>query len=130
MKCVHYDMLKEQCERLGVTVREAYYLGYGILGRFFPPNTILINTRLCNEQKLEQQKPVLVLLHEMCHWFKWQEHPDKLEGGDEETCFEFEVVCDRVLNHGESPTDDFEAVKRLGLDKPMEFLNSILNEVR
>jgi len=128
MKRLQFARIKECCERLGLIVLEADNLGNGILGRFFPPNIILVDTKLSSEQRLEQQKSVLVLLHELCHYFKYQEHPNNYSISDEEACFEFEAICDRVLNFDESTTKDFEAVKRLGLEKPMEFLQHIVSQ--
>lgn len=80
---IDYEKLKALCESKGVRVFESIYLGNGILGRFFPPDIILIDCGLCDACNLEKQKRVLVLLHEMCHWLKWQEHPDDFKQKDE-----------------------------------------------
>lgn len=69
----------------------------------------------------------MVLLHEMCHYFKYQEHLNDHSIHDEEACFEFEVICDQVLNFDEDIAKDFEAVKRLGLEKPMDFLQHVIS---
>lgn len=127
MKQLQFAEVKKCCERLGLIVLDADDLGNGVLGRFFPPNIILVNIKLCSDQRLEQQKPVLVLLHEICHYFKHQEHPNDYSIHDEEACFEFEVICDQVLNFDEDIAKDFEAVKRLGLEKPMDFLQHVIS---
>ena len=122
---IDYTKLKHLCQDKGIVVAQALYLGQGILGRFYPPNIILINRQLCNTCGLEYQKSVLVLLHEMCHWLKWQEHPDDFKQKDEEACFEFEVICDRVLNYNE-PINGFEAITRLGLQKSISLLKDVM----
>lgn len=112
-------------EKNGLHVLESTYLGDGILGRFFEPNIILIDYKLCRSQE-QKQKEILVLLHETCHWFKWQEHEKDHKEHDEEACFEFENICDLVLNCGYSINHDFEAIKRLNLEKPMAFLKEVM----
>ena len=123
---IKYNNLKTICEEKGLNVLESTYLGDGILGRFFPPNIILINKKLCDSTKYEKQKKILVLLHEMCHWFKWKEHKNNSNLTDEEACFEFEVICNEILNENVSINKEFEAVQRLGLQKPMSFLKNII----
>lgn len=123
---IKYNILKIICEEKGLNILESTYLGDGILGRFFPPNIILIDKKLCNSTKCEKQKKILVLLHEMCHWFKWKEHKNNFNIKDEEACFEFEVICDEILNENVPINKEFEAVQRLGLQKPMSFLKNII----
>ena len=125
---INYNKLKKTCEEKGLHILESTYLGDGILGRFYEPDIILINTELCNSISSEKQKNILVLLHEMCHWFKWQEHKNDHNKHDEEACFEFEVICKEVLNENISINKEFEAVKRLGLQEPMNFLKEIINK--
>lgn len=43
MKRLQFAEVKKCCERLGLIVLDADDLGNGVLGRFFPPNIILVN---------------------------------------------------------------------------------------
>lgn len=127
---IDYKLLKNFCKEKGLNVLEATYLGDdGILGRFFPPNIILINPKLCDNDNCIKQRRVLVLLHEVCHWLKWQEHKNNSEITDEEACFEFEyVVCECVLNGDIPINENFEAINRLGLQKPISFLKEVIQK--
>lgn len=123
---IDYEKLKELCKEKGLNVLEATNLGDGILGRFYAPNIILINPQLCDEETYRKQSRVLVLLHEVCHWFKWQDAP---EHANEEACFEFEhAICHFILEENVPFNKDFEAIKRLGLEKPMEFLKEVIEK--
>jgi hypothetical protein len=127
---IDYESVKQLLIKNGLNILEAEYLGEGILGRFYPPNIILINRNLCKGQVIEKQKDVLVLLHEVCHYIKYQEHLDDYKTTDEETCFEFEVICDLVLNGGYSINSEFGAIKRLGLEKVMMLLKEVIEKCR
>jgi hypothetical protein len=69
-------------------------------------------------------------LHEVCHYIKYQEHLDDYKTTDEEACFEFEVICDLVLNGGYSINSEFGAIKRLGLEKVMMLLKEVIEKCR
>lgn len=131
MLYLNYDTLKKYLElETDLVILESTYLGNGILGRFFPPNIILVDTELCDSCNEEKQKKVLVLLHEVCHWLKWKEHVDDFTRYDEEACFEFEIICDEVLNEDVSIDEEFEAIKRLDLQEPVKLLKKIINEMK
>lgn len=119
---IDYEKLKELGKEKGLNILEALYLEDGVLGRFYPPNIILIDPNLCETQHYEKQKKVLVLLHEICHWFKWKEN----HLPNEEACFEFENICDFILNM--EIYGDYEAIKRLNLKEPMKFLNEVIEK--
>ena len=123
---ISYRKMKEYCfGRYGIKTVEADYLGVGVLGRFFPPGVILICPDECdNDNCYGEQRKVLVFLHEMCHYFKYLEHIGDYVKSDEEACFEFEVICNEVLNNG-CDTGNFEAVNRLGLNRSMRFLEEV-----
>lgn len=129
---IDYEKLKKLIERKGVTVLESNYLGEGVLGRYFPPNIIIMCQNLvneCPEHAFGKQKLVRVLLHEMCHHIKYLEHKDNPKQTDEEACFEFEeIVLDEILNNDGSINDDFECVKRLGLQNAVKFLKEVVQE--
>ena len=125
---IDYDSVKQLLIKNGLNILESEYLGDGILGRFYPPNVILINRDLCKNQVLEKQKDVLVLLHEVCHYIKYQEHLYDYKTTDEEACFEFEAICDFVLNEGHSIDSEFEAIERLGLEKPISLLKEVIEK--
>jgi hypothetical protein len=40
---INYESVKQLLIKNGLNILEAEYLGDGILGRFYPPNIILIN---------------------------------------------------------------------------------------
>lgn len=131
MIIISYERCKKLCKKKGLHVLESTYLGEGILGRFFEPDIILVNPELCDKldtEVWEKQKKILVLLHEMCHWFKWKEHKEDHVKHDEEACFEFEIICNYILNEGSSIYHNFEAIKRLGLQNPMSFLREVIKE--
>lgn len=123
---INYGKMKKYClDRYGIKTLEAEYLGDGVLGRFFPPGVILICPVECEKDSCYgKQREVLVFLHEMCHYFKYLEHIGNYGKKDEEACFEFEVICNEVLNNG-NDGKDFETVKRLGLERSMEFLEEV-----
>ena len=125
---INYESVKQLLIKNGLNILEVEYLGDGILGRFYPPNIILINRNLCKGQVIEKQKDVLVLLHEVCHYFKYQEHLDDYKTTDEESCFEFEVICDLVLNGGYSINSEFKTIERLGLEKAMILLKEVVEK--
>lgn len=125
---IDYESAKQLLIKKGLNILEAEYLGDGILGRFYPPNIILINSDLCKKQVIEKQKNVLVLLHEVCHYIKYQEHLYDYKTTDEESCFEFEVICDLVLNRGYSINSEFETIKRLGFEKAMILLKEVIEK--
>ena len=60
---IDYESVKQLLIKNELNILESKYLGDGILGRFYPPNIILINSGLCKNKVLEKQKDVLVLLH-------------------------------------------------------------------
>jgi hypothetical protein len=125
---IDYESMKQLLIKKGLNILESEYLGNGILGRFYPPNIILINRGLCKSQVIEKQKDVLVLLHEVCHYIKYQEHLDDYKRTDEEACFEFEVICDLVLNGGYSINSEFETIERLGLEEAMILLKEVIEK--
>lgn len=125
---IDYESVKQLLIKNGLNILEAKYLGDGILGRFYPPNIILINNDLCKNQVIEKQKDVLVLLHEVCHYIKYKEHLYDYKTTDEEACFEFEVICDLVLNGGYSINSKFETIERLGLEEAMILLKEVMEK--
>lgn len=68
------------------------------------------------------------MLHEVCHYIKYQEHLYDFKTTDEEACFEFEVICDLVLNEGYSINSKFEAIERLGLEKAISLLKEVIEK--
>ena len=125
---IDYESVKRLLIKNGLNILEAEYLGDGILGRFYPPNIILINRDLCKNQVIEKQKDVLVLLHEVCHYIKYQEHLYDYKTTDEEACFEFEVICDLVLNGGYSINSEFKTIERLGLEEAIILLKEVIEK--
>ena len=125
---IDYESVKQLLIKNGLNILESEYLGDGILGRFYPPNIILINMDLCKNQVLEKQKDVLVLLHEVCHYIKYKEHLYDFKTTDEEACFEFEVICDLVLNEEYSINSKFEAIERLGFEKAISLLKEVIEK--
>ena len=131
MITIDYDLLKIKCQEEGLHVLESTYIGDGILGKFFAPNIILIDSKLCDKLDIKiygKQKKTCVLLHQICHWIKWKEHKEDYTKHDEEDCFEFEIICSCILNDGYSIDYNFEAIKRLNLYKPMIFLKEVIKE--
>ena len=58
-----------------------------------------------------------------------QERINNSEITDEEACFEFEyVVCECVLNGDIPINENFEAINRLGLQKPISFLKEVIQK--
>lgn len=126
---IDYESVKKLFIEKGLNVLESEYLGEGFLGKFYSPDIILINKNLCESYKvIEKQKKILVLLHEFCHYIKYKEHINDYKRTDEEACFEFEVICDLILNNGYSINTPFEAVKRLGLEKSMILLQEVIEK--
>ena len=125
---IDYESVKQLLIKNDLNILESEYLGDGILGRFYPPNIILINRDLCKNQTIEKQKDVLVLLHEVCHYIKYQEHLHDYKTTDEEACFEFEAICDLVLNDGYSINSKFEAIERLGLEEAINLLKEVIEK--
>lgn len=125
---IDYESVKQLLIKNGLNILESEYIGDGILGRFYPQNIILINRDLCKNQVLEKQKDVLVLLHEVCHYIKYKEHLYDFKTTDEEACFEFEVICDLVLNEEYSINSKFEAIERLGLEKAISLLKEAIEK--
>lgn len=125
---IDYESVKQLLIKNGLNILESEYLGDGILGRFYPPNIILINRDLCKSQVIEKQKDVLVLLHEVCHYIKYQEHLYDYKITDEEACFEFEVICDLVLNGGYSINSEFGTIERLKLEDAMILLKEVVEK--
>lgn len=123
---VNFEKLVDYCRwEYDIIFVKTDYLGKGIMGRFFPPNVILICPVECEKDSCYgEQREVLVFLHEMCHYLKYLEHIGNYGKTDEEACFEFEVICNEVLNNGYIG-NDFESIKRLGLEKSMELLEYV-----
>lgn len=66
MITIDYDLLKIKCQEEGLHVLESTYIGDGILGKFFAPNIILIDSKLCDKLDIKiygKQKKTCVLLH-------------------------------------------------------------------
>lgn len=118
---IDYKKLKKFCEGKGALVKEVDYIEDGFLGKFEPPCMIYITN--CFKCGLFKQRKILVLLHEMCHYFKYMQCGRSCE----EACFEFEIICNCVLNEGHPIFHDFEAIERLGLQKPINFLKTIID---
>ena len=127
-----YWKLEELCRKEGPVILYSSYLGEGVVGRFFPPNIILINLEKCEAETTTKQYPCIVLLHEMTHYYIYEkllyETPPE---NCEECCFEFaEVICDQVLNYGASIKSFKKTIIKLDLYKQAELLKSAIKEAR
>ena len=60
---IDYWALEELCRKEGAVILYSSYLGKGAMGRFFPPNIILIDDDLCDADTSQKQNKVIVLLH-------------------------------------------------------------------